>query len=332
MAEFVDSNSKFVISLDFEKYWGIRDHSEISEYQENLENVDQVIINLLDIFDKYDIHATWGIVGFLLHKNKKELINKLPQRTDFYDAVELNPYPYLKNNDLDSQFHFAEDIINKISRDSNQEIASHTYSHYYALEEGQNIKDFEDDLKTFLSVSNEKGYDVTSIIFPRNQINENYISVLTKHGISAYRGNEQHHIYKAEAEENSSLIKRGLRLADRYLNITGYHTYPLSKKAKFYNIKSSRFLAPYISKLRVLEFLRLRRIKNAMTYAAKNNQIYHLWWHPHNFGKNMEENFNFLDEILKHYNHLNQTYGMKSMNMQEVVKESNNLENSNVSK
>lgn len=332
MAKFINDNGKFVISLDFEKYWGIRDHSKISDYQENLDNVDQVVINLLDIFDKYDIHVTWGIVGFLFHKNKKELINKLPTRTDFYDNTELNPYPYLIDKDLSHKFHFAENLIDKISKKPNQEIASHTYSHYYALEKGQNAADFEADLKTFVSVSNEKGYDINSIIFPRNQINESYIPILIKYGVYAYRGNEEHPIYEAGTFENNSFTKRTLRLADRYFNITGHNTYSLSKEAEFYNIKSSRFLAPYINKLKLLEFLRLRRIKNAMTYAAKNNQIYHLWWHPHNFGKNMKENFKFLDDILQHYIYLNQTYGMESLNIQEVVKGLDQLENNNVSR
>lgn len=68
-----------------------------------------------------------------------------------------------------------------------------------------------------------------------------------------------------------------------------------------------------------LERFRIRRIKEAMTYAAKNNEIYHLWWHPHNLGKNVYPNFKALGEILQHYEFLNHQYQFESKNMQELV-------------
>ena len=56
-----------------------------------------------------------------------------------------------------------------------------------------------------------------------------------------------------------------------------------------------------------------------MTQAAKKNQVFHLWWHPHNFGNNTSENLIFLGEIIKHYVILKDTYGMKSLNMKSVL-------------
>jgi pyruvate-formate lyase len=56
-----------------------------------------------------------------------------------------------------------------------------------------------------------------------------------------------------------------------------------------------------------------------MTYAAKNGEVYHLWWHPHNFGKNQDQNFKNLKEILDHFASLKNEYGMKSLNMNEVA-------------
>ena len=48
-----------------------------------------------------------------------------------------------------------------------------------------------------------------------------------------------------------------------------------------------------------------------MTYAARNNLTYHLWWHPHNFGVHQNENFSFLEEILSHYDKLNKGRDME---------------------
>jgi len=69
----------------------------------------------------------------------------------------------------------------------------------------------------------------------------------------------------------------------------------------------------------VLEKMRLRRIKQSMTYAAENNQLFHLWWHPHNFGKDIGANMIFLEQILEHYKELNMNYNMQSLSMSEVA-------------
>lgn len=55
-----------------------------------------------------------------------------------------------------------------------------------------------------------------------------------------------------------------------------------------------------------------------MTYAAKRGLLYHLWWHPHNFGRDIEENFNTLRNILAHYKKLNVKYNFESKTMKET--------------
>jgi len=67
-----------------------------------------------------------------------------------------------------------------------------------------------------------------------------------------------------------------------------------------------------------LDTLRLKRIKESMTYAAKNSELFHLWWHPHNFGTFTQENLNFLENILKHYKQLEAEYGFETLTMSEV--------------
>jgi hypothetical protein len=64
--------------------------------------------------------------------------------------------------------------------------------------------------------------------------------------------------------------------------------------------------------------LRLRRIKQELTYAAKRGLVYHLWWHPHNFGLDTGRNIAFLSAILGHYRVLHDKYGMISKNMAEL--------------
>jgi hypothetical protein len=111
-----------------------------------------------------------------------------------------------------------------------------------------------------------------------------------------------------------------VRLLDAYLNISGHNCYALKEVPCEVpvNIPSSRFLRPFSNKLRLLEPLRMRRILADLTYAAKHGLIYHLWWHPHNFGDNTEANLTVLKTILDRYLSLKEAYGMESLNMGEL--------------
>ncbi len=57
-----------------------------------------------------------------------------------------------------------------------------------------------------------------------------------------------------------------------------------------------------------------------MTYAAQKGLVYHLWWHPHNFGEDVSNNFSFLEKILIHYSQLNEKFGFESVSMQGLSK------------
>jgi hypothetical protein len=56
-----------------------------------------------------------------------------------------------------------------------------------------------------------------------------------------------------------------------------------------------------------------------MEFAARNNEIFHLWWHPHNFGTNLDANIGLLRKILTSYQNLSEEYGIRSLTMTEVA-------------
>ncbi len=317
-------NGIFTISLDFELYWGMRDNTALDDYSRNLLGVPEVIDKLLKSFHQYDIHATWATVGFLFFANTKELKENLPEKQPSYTDKELSSYYYIDTHDtLEPAYHFAADIVAEIGNSENQEIGTHTYSHYYCLESGQTKDEFYADIEYAVNTAkNKTDTEIKSLVFARNQWNEEYFSVLSSFNILCYRGNEKSWIYNApNEEEKNSPMRRALRLLDSYVNLTGHNTYALKELSSeyIYNIPASRFLRPTSEKLNFLETFRLNRIKKSMTYAAKNNQLYHLWWHPHNFGGDIDSNMVFLVEILEHYQKLNSEYGMQSLNMREVA-------------
>jgi len=324
----------FVISLDYELHWGVFDHRSVNDYKENLANANNVIERLIALSDSYGIKLTFATVGFLFAKDKAALIVYSPKSKPQYTNNKLNPYLYfdeIGNDEIDDPFHYASSMIDKINDNKNHEIGTHTYSHYYCDEEGQNIIQFEEDILAAIHIAKSKGVNLESIVFPRNMVADTkYLEVSYKHGIKSYRGTEESYMYNIHPSNKKYnwLLFRLLRILDCYVNITGNNTYALEElyvESKIINLPSSRLLRPYYSIIKFLEPLKIRRIKKGMRRAARKNELFHLWWHPHNFGKNIDENFKNLEKIFKEFERLNKNYKFKSETMTSLT---NKLHNS----
>jgi len=313
-----------IISLDFELYWGVRDKKTINEYKENLLGARIVIPKLLELFNQYDIHATWATVGFLFHDNFEELINSLPPLKPRYNNTSLNPYYEMEQigrNESEDPYHYALSLIKKINSFKNQEIATHTYSHYYCMEDGQDLDSFESDLRAAINIGKKNNIQIESLIFPRNQYKPEYLEIAKKNGITSFRGNRKSWIYRSRKESEYSLGHKMLRFLDSNINISGHNCHSLAEIGADYpfNIPASQFLYPYNSKLRAFDRMKLNRICSDMQYAAMNNEVYHLWWHPHNFGINTQQNLDILTKILECFRYLKKDYGMESFTMQQLA-------------
>jgi hypothetical protein len=319
------TNGKFVISLDFELMWGVRDKKDKITYGNSILGVHKVIPSLLEMFRQYDIKATFSTVGLLFFETKQELLVNIPEIKPLYNDPNLSPYnghfDILGNDFLTDMYHFAPKLIKEIQKYPEQEVGTHTFSHYYCLEKGQTIETFKEDIKSAINIAKKYNIQLTSLVFPRNQFNDAYLKVCLELGISCFRGNEHSWLYKATNGDDESSFRRAFRLLDAYVNLSGQNCYSdqFLKSKMPIDIPSSRFLRPFSNKLKILDGLRLYRIKSGMTHAAKNNLTYHLWWHPHNFSINQDENFSFLEKILTHYEILNTKYNFQSYTMSTLA-------------
>jgi peptidoglycan/xylan/chitin deacetylase (PgdA/CDA1 family) len=318
----------FVISLDFELYWGMFDKVTLEEYGARIRGERTAVPRMLELFTQYGIHATWAAVGMLMVRNKEELFALLPPKElqPTYEDMRVSSYEYLTTADIGTDeredvYHFGSDLVQQILKTPSQEIANHTFSHYYCIDGHRNdVRIFEADLDAHAKISATYGIKTESIVFPRNQASDEALKRCAQKGIRAYRGNENHILYRPRKDAEQSLLIRAFRLMDHYINLSGHHTYPPPPTDGMpINVPSSRFLRPWSSALRFLEPIRMRRIKKAMTHAAKNGEVFHLWWHPHNFGIDQEQNFKNLTELLEHFRNLREHYGMKSASMRDVA-------------
>jgi len=313
-----------VISLDFELHWGVHDKRSVESYRRNLLGARAAVPAMLALFREFAVHATWATVGLLFFESKRELLDGLPSRRPAYARSELSPYGLLASvgdDERDDPFHFAPSLIRCIAESPHQEIGTHTFSHYYCLEAGQTPADFRADLEAATAVMRQKiGRLPRSIVFPRNQTSTACIAECAAMGLTAYRGNQPSWIYRERADRDESLLRRGVRLADAYLPLSGGNAAriePASGAAT--DVPASRYLRPYAPALRRLEPLRLRRITADLTDAATSGRTYHLWWHPHDFGAHLHENLRVLRRILVCFDRMRERYGMESRTMQEAA-------------
>lgn len=314
----------FVVSLDFELAWGLGDlRDRDSADRARLLGARAVVPLLLEIFEEFDVAATWAVVGFLFAESRADLERMRPDVRPGYLDPALSSYGYeVGEDEIDDPLHFAPSLIREIHRSPRQEIATHTLSHYYCLEAGQSREAFAADLRTACAIANRSGLRLRSIVFPRNQHNPDYDDVLLAHGIRAYRGNPRNRAWDFDtARESRRPLRRGMRLVDGYLPITGPGTIPwdaVVETSGLADVRASRPLAPYRPGLRGLEETRMRRIRGAIRHAARNGELFHLWWHPHNFGLFPRQNLGFLRRVLEEMDRCRREYGLLSLSMAEV--------------
>ena len=314
----------FVISLDFELHWGVRDRqSPYSSYRDHLLGARQAIPKLLNLFEEFQISATWATVGFLFARSKSELMDYFPRSRPDYRNKALDAYSEpLGEGEKDDPLHYAPSLVSMIQERPGQEIGSHTFSHYYCLEPGQTRESFAADLESAVALAGKSGIRLRSLVLPRNQVNREYLDLLGQHGFTCYRGPEKGWMHSPSPRTRNQATRRGARLLDGYVPLSGSRTIPWKEVVEpggLCNVRGSMFLRPWSAKLQRCEARRWQRICACLKRTAVGGGIFHLWWHPHNFGVNTDQNLNFLRSILQVFRQLREQHGMCSLSMSGVA-------------
>ncbi|MBI5251267.1 MAG: polysaccharide deacetylase family protein [Desulfomonile tiedjei] len=316
-----------IISLDFELHWGLLNTYPLRAIENRLLGARRAVTAFLDLFEKYEIHATWAVVGLLFFRTKKELLDSLPAVRPHGDGQSVTPYDILETVGPDERadpYHFAHSLTERIRRTKSQELATHTFSHfvwdYSGADDGIA---FRSDLRAALHTAGSQRESIASIVFPQNKYYEQLLEIAEEEGIHAFRGKKDYwYTFLGSGGKASRAIFRGLRLLDHHVSISGSNTFTWDSihNVKPYNIGESWPLECYthVPWLAPLEPLRLKRIKKSLNRAAKKQELFHLWWHPHQFGIGLRRNLDFLERILDHFQGLRKSHGMMSLNMREV--------------
>ena len=313
----------FVISLDFELMWGVRADRSIADYGDTVVGGRAAIPRILQLFKRHDVRATWATVGFLFYRTKAELKAALPDVRPDYDDPRFSPYLDIEGigNDEDSDpYHFGTSLIEQILDTPGQEIGTHTFSHYFCLEPGPSLDAFRCDIAAACQAATNKGLELKSIVFPRDQWSSEHIQICADAGIEAFRGSPTASVYRPMTRGERGQLVRTVRAWDSILpsGIDTTHTVPPTLHEATVtpvDVPASRFLRVGGGFPPRLTEMHVRRILSEMSYAARNQRLYHLWWHPHNFGRHQDRAFGVLSKIIQHFQRLRDDHGMRSLNM-----------------
>ncbi|WP_026452202.1 polysaccharide deacetylase family protein [Aequorivita capsosiphonis] len=315
-------NGKFVISLDFELHWGGAEIWDLQQMKDHFLDARKAIPATLREFEKNGIRATWATVGFLFAKDKEQLMDFSPINKPSYVNNKLSYYNYIEqigNDEKEDPFHYGTSLIENIIQTNGQELATHTFSHYYCNEEGQTPEQFEADLKAAQAIAFENfNIKLESLVFPKNQYNHSYLEIVKRQGIKVIRSNPNVWFWQSSYGKLTPVL-RAIDTLGPISSSISFNIKDLENQNGVLELPASRFFRPYKEKESRIQKLKIRRIKAEMTYAAKNNRIYHLWWHPHNFGEDLKQNLNQLREIIDHYNFLKETYNFQSNSMSDFI-------------
>lgn len=314
------SDGALVVSLDFELLWGVFDKVDWREKVSYFYQTREVIPEILRLFQEYGISCTWATVGMLFNQDWKEWEQQVPKVLPRYRNKALSAYEYgraIASRET-RRLCFAPDLIEQIARTPGQEVGSHTYSHYYCLEPGQDLRAFREDLSAFGKLAASMGITPESLVFPRNQFNPEYLALCEEAGFRQVRSNPDSWYW--QNTQKDSLQQKVFRTGDAYLGRNNKSYKPTAMGWAGEHLmtqKASRLLRPY-SDSKLLTTLKMSRIKKEMEKAASLGEIYHLWWHPHNFGEHPKESLIELEEILRWFRNYQEQFGFTSRTMSGI--------------
>jgi hypothetical protein len=134
------SPGNFVISLDYELMWGVRDHLTREAYGANVLGGRDSIPAMLDLFQRRGIRATWATVGALLCESKEELSARAEHALG--KGEKIARFEEIGPDERRDPYHFGASLARLIASYPGQEVGTHTFLHRCALEPAETVARF----------------------------------------------------------------------------------------------------------------------------------------------------------------------------------------------
>jgi peptidoglycan/xylan/chitin deacetylase (PgdA/CDA1 family) len=172
----------FVISIDTELLWGVAyypDHPAFKLMHLNPSKTRNTIHDLLSLFEKHSVPATWAMVGHLFLDACDGL------HSDLYDEQQ-SWHSFDPGSDIRSDpLYYGRDLIEAIMGNKvEHEIGYHSFSHVRFTACTEAVAEAE--IVGGMKLAKEFGIRLRSFVFPENEIN--HLNILKKYGFAIFRG------------------------------------------------------------------------------------------------------------------------------------------------
>jgi peptidoglycan/xylan/chitin deacetylase (PgdA/CDA1 family) len=261
------------------------------------------------------VQATWATVGMAMCRDWRQWQEIRPPQLPGYRDARLSNYAHGALARAYPRLFFARPLVERILDTPGQELASHSYSHFYCNAAGASAEQFAADLACARAIAAPLGARPVSLVFPRNQMNADCLAQLPAAGMRVFRGNRSHWLYRGGHDVAGGMFGRAARFADSWLALSAPATRAVRIDNGLVDVPASLFLRPWSAPLARLEAWRIARLRAAMSEAARSDSLFHLWWHPYNFGIDCERNLALLESLLRHHARLHDAHGMASLSM-----------------
>ena len=315
----------FVISIDVELAWGRVHHGEASKAPSVFDRERRSVAALLDLMERYEISATWAVVGHLFLERCTPVAGK------HHPDVRRAPYPWFSGDWFDGDpattvqddpWWYAPDVVDAIRASSVlQEIGSHSYSHQIVGDPAYDAETFRSELSASRQLASGAGVELRSFVYPRNSIAHQ--EVLTEQGFVAYRGPTP-----PRFPGRPGYQRRLLSLADTVAPMPSTAVQP-AMDDELCNVPQTYLFDPESRVARTLGArLWSQVIVRRLEQAARRGSLFHLWFHSHDLSTSpdrafaaMERLFIAADQEREAGRLLNLTMGQVADSMSDTVVE-----------
>lgn len=246
----------FTVSIDLELLWGVWDNAPTKDDERCADLERQISSRLLELFRRYDVRATWAIVGRLLDDEPGFDGLRGPSRRCW----------------------FAPDIVEAITSDGvDHEIGSHSYAHVYF--HSVTREQAAMDLRRAAQTHRDHGLPFTSFVFPRNQVG--HLDVLADAGLRVFRSSDAGLL--RWAEERARPLRPALNLVEKAIALPSPLVDPVVHD-RLIELPSSMLLLGRNGMRRIVHPRALStKLCSGIRRAAEERRLFHLWFHPSNF-------------------------------------------------
>lgn len=302
----------FTISLDTELAWGTFDKGNVKRYEEAYRNTPEVIDRLCELFDEYEIPATWAIVSHLLEDCDGDHSDRTSPDFEWIDDwfAEL---PCATG--MDKELWYAPWLLDRIQEcETEQEIGLHGSTHMPLGADGCTRQCAKEEIEAAVKTLRSHGVDPKSFVFPRNDIG--HLDVLREYGIEAYRGKDARWYERASVPD---VVKPPLRFADEAARLQPPVVDPVERDGLVEVPGSQVFRPSHDGWQYTPGESSVARAKKGLERAARTGGVFHLWLHPFNLGFNLARDTNRIDRILDRASYLNKNGCLRYCSMENVL-------------